>query len=570
MSDLPAGALDYHAVVTEYFLGLRGAGLLVSPLDEELVREWERRGVPVAVVCRGLRGGLEESAERRGPGAPAPRSIRALRFSVEDEWRAYQLGRVGDAPPPPAEAAAAEARLAAARAGARRRRARRRRRRSAMATVPPGGRSRPRRTHPGSPLERVEAALAAADARLLSAWLAGLPRAGAERARAARCRLLAGPRPRGASRPAHRAALRAHLLDSARAGGAHLPAGFGVDSASPWPPPRTAPAPSAAAPAASWSRSWAPPPGRAGAPARRPARAAARPATRSCRRAARWSRRCAAAGTSTSGSPSSTRSASRPRWPARRSSRSRAGRRTTRARGRWPRTSPGSSARDAPTKGYLLYGRPGRRQDAPPRGDAPLARAREGRGRAVRRVHAAPLGDQGGLRREPQPHGDPAAAAVGAGARHRRAGQGARHRVGALDARRAHQPALQLRPRDALRHELLPRAAPARRGARRACTPARASSSATPRRSRSAQRVGDRIYSRLNEMCSFVKLDPGHDLRKDRHGAGSGGFWRQSAAPLPHSSRARRVATQSAPRAARGRRPSAPRRRSTPSPAAPR
>ncbi len=40
------------------------------------------------------------------------------------------------------------------------------------------------------------------------------------------------------------------------------------------------------------------------------------------------------------------------------------------------------------------------------------------------------------------------------------------------------------------------------------------------------QRVGDRIYSRLNEMCSFVKLDPGHDLRKDRAGSGTGGFWR--------------------------------------------
>ena len=36
------------------------------------------------------------------------------------------------------------------------------------------------------------------------------------------------------------------------------------------------------------------------------------------------------------------------------------------------------------------------------------------------------------------------------------------------------------------------------------------------------RRVGDRIYSRLNEMCTFVKLDPGHDLRKD--GAGAGGF----------------------------------------------
>jgi len=38
-----------------------------------------------------------------------------------------------------------------------------------------------------------------------------------------------------------------------------------------------------------------------------------------------------------------------------------------------------------------------------------------------------------------------------------------------------------------------------------------------------AQRVGDRIYSRLNEMCNAVKLDPGSDFRKDR--PGSGGFW---------------------------------------------
>jgi DNA replication protein DnaC len=38
-----------------------------------------------------------------------------------------------------------------------------------------------------------------------------------------------------------------------------------------------------------------------------------------------------------------------------------------------------------------------------------------------------------------------------------------------------------------------------------------------------SQRVGDRIFSRLNEMCVFVKLDPGLDLRKDAHGAGD--FW---------------------------------------------
>ncbi|MFY3745616.1 hypothetical protein ACOQFB_17020 [Anaeromyxobacter sp. Red801] len=217
MSDLPQGALGYHAVVTEYFLGLRGNGLLVSPLDEELIAQWERRGVPVAVVCRGLRRGLEDATERRAPGASPPRSIRALRFAVEDEWRAYQGGRVGDAPAPPGEADAAEARLRAARdlvAGAGREadEAQREGYRAAWRALAAA------EAHEGSPLERVEAALAAADARILHAWLATLPRA--ERAALGpRIRLLAGPRSRGASRRAHRDALRAHLSDLARRAG---------------------------------------------------------------------------------------------------------------------------------------------------------------------------------------------------------------------------------------------------------------------------------------------------------------------------------------------------------------
>ena len=35
------------------------------------------------------------------------------------------------------------------------------------------------------------------------------------------------------------------------------------------------------------------------------------------------------------------------------------------------------------------------------------------------------------------------------------------------------------------------------------------------------QRVGDRIYSRLAEMCRFVKLDPNVDVRRE----GAGGLW---------------------------------------------
>jgi hypothetical protein len=124
---------------------------------------------------------------------------------------------VGDAPAPPGEVGPAEARLQAARelvAGAGR---------SAEPERRDGYRAAWRAlaaadAHPGSPLDRVEAALAAADARILGAWLGGLPPI-ERRALGPRIRLLAGPRVRGASRRAYRDALRAHLADLARAAG---------------------------------------------------------------------------------------------------------------------------------------------------------------------------------------------------------------------------------------------------------------------------------------------------------------------------------------------------------------
>lgn len=215
MSDLPPDALSYQAVVAEYFLGLRGAGLMLSPLDQELVAEWERRGLPVAVVCRGLRAGLEALVEQRAPGAAPPRSLRALRFAVEDEWNAYQRHRVGDAPAPPAEAAAAEARLEAARrllgeAGRAAAGARRDGYREAWRALSGDYR--------GTPLERVEAAIAQADQRILAAWLGALSRP--ERGvLGPRLRLLTGPRRPGERPRAYREALRARLLEAAREAG---------------------------------------------------------------------------------------------------------------------------------------------------------------------------------------------------------------------------------------------------------------------------------------------------------------------------------------------------------------
>lgn len=216
MSELPAEALTYQAVVSEYFLGLRGVGLLLSPLDEEQVRTWERRGIPVAVVCRGLRRGLEELVTARPAGTPPPRSLRAYRFAVEDEWRGYRQGKVGAGLPPPSEADAARTRLFALRerlaeagkvAEARRREAYREAYRTLLAL-----------SHSPPPWSRLEAALAAIDRRLVRAWLADLPRD--ERSRVGRSLTAeTGPRPRAVRPRAYREELLAHLADRARHAG---------------------------------------------------------------------------------------------------------------------------------------------------------------------------------------------------------------------------------------------------------------------------------------------------------------------------------------------------------------
>lgn len=214
MSDLPADSLGYQAVVAEFFLGLKGSGLVLSPLDQELVAEWERRGLPVPVVCRGIRRGMAELAEdRRGPA----RSLRSVRFAVEDEWRAYRSGRVGDSPAPPEEEELAAGRLEQARQRLARaaesagplREAYLQAERALLAAEQLAGTGRG---------EHVEATLKEAKGRLLKGWLASLTPP--ERtALGARLRLLAGARRPGESRRAYRKSLRAHLLDLAAQAG---------------------------------------------------------------------------------------------------------------------------------------------------------------------------------------------------------------------------------------------------------------------------------------------------------------------------------------------------------------
>jgi hypothetical protein len=124
---------------------------------------------------------------------------------------------VGDAPAPPGEAEVAGRRLREARerieeAG-----------RACAGELRAGYRAAWRAlaaeaAFPGSPLERAEAALAAADAHLVRAWVSSLGRE-TRAALGRRVRLLAGARSAATTRRAHRDALRAHVADAARAAG---------------------------------------------------------------------------------------------------------------------------------------------------------------------------------------------------------------------------------------------------------------------------------------------------------------------------------------------------------------
>ena len=76
MSLLPEAA-SFHELVQDCFLAFRGAGLMLSPLDAELIDAWAADGVPVEVVARGIRRAAEAALFDARAGTPALRSLRS-------------------------------------------------------------------------------------------------------------------------------------------------------------------------------------------------------------------------------------------------------------------------------------------------------------------------------------------------------------------------------------------------------------------------------------------------------------------------------------------------------------
>jgi hypothetical protein len=69
---------NYYTEIEEYFWQKRGAHLLVSTLDWAVIETWQREGVPLEVVLKGIDRAFERyDAKRRG------RPIKSLLYCVD-------------------------------------------------------------------------------------------------------------------------------------------------------------------------------------------------------------------------------------------------------------------------------------------------------------------------------------------------------------------------------------------------------------------------------------------------------------------------------------------------------
>jgi len=91
---------NYFTEIEEYFWRKRGAHLLVSPLDWAIVETWQRAGIPLEAVLRGIDSAFESyQRSRRGAGRP----LKSLAYCVDavlDAAAEKQESSAGTGPAP--------------------------------------------------------------------------------------------------------------------------------------------------------------------------------------------------------------------------------------------------------------------------------------------------------------------------------------------------------------------------------------------------------------------------------------------------------------------------------------
>jgi len=98
---------NYFTEIEEYFWKKRGAHLLVSPLDWAIMEAWQKAGVPLEAVLRGIDKAFESyQRSRRGAGKP----LKSLAYCTDAVLEAAeeQLEAAAGSGPKSGRAAAAE------------------------------------------------------------------------------------------------------------------------------------------------------------------------------------------------------------------------------------------------------------------------------------------------------------------------------------------------------------------------------------------------------------------------------------------------------------------------------
>jgi len=72
---------NYYTEIEEYFWRKRGAHLLVSPLDWAIVETWQKAGIPLNAVLKGIDRAFESWARSRR--AAAGRQLKSLAYCVD-------------------------------------------------------------------------------------------------------------------------------------------------------------------------------------------------------------------------------------------------------------------------------------------------------------------------------------------------------------------------------------------------------------------------------------------------------------------------------------------------------
>ena len=98
MGLLPESA-SFEELVTDCFAAHRGAGVMLSSLDAELVVQWRALDIPFDVVARGIRRAAEKALWDARPGEPALRSLRAAKREVEAEIKRFRRLHAGAGAP---------------------------------------------------------------------------------------------------------------------------------------------------------------------------------------------------------------------------------------------------------------------------------------------------------------------------------------------------------------------------------------------------------------------------------------------------------------------------------------